>query len=354
MIQPVCDVKPVDRAFYAQRLRDWLPDRLIDIHTHVWLDRFKARQAAGPQRTVTWPARVALDNSIEDLLETYRLLLPGQRVVPQIFGSLELGDDMEAANGYVAASARSFGLPALIFAAPQWSAAEFERRIDAGGFLGAKVYLTLADPGILARDICIFDFLPHHQLEVLDRRRWIVMLHIPRDDRLRDPLNLAQMLEIERRYPNAQVIIAHVGRAYCDEDVGDAFAVLAGARRMVFDISANTNASVFEALIRAVGPQRILFGSDMPILRMRMRRMCENGRYINLVPRGLYGDVSADSHMREVDGAEAEHLTFFLYEELAAFQQAAEAVGLSRRDLQDIFHDNAERMLRSAGFTADL
>lgn len=38
------------------------------------------------------------------------------------------------------------------------------------------------------------------------------MLHIPRDGRLKDPVNLAQMMEIEEKYPKVKLIIAHVGR----------------------------------------------------------------------------------------------------------------------------------------------
>ncbi len=73
------------------------------------------------------------------------------------------------------------------------------------------------------KEIRIFDFLPPHQLDVLNRNGWVVMLHIPRDGRLGDPVNLAQMVEIEKNWPRVRVIIAHVGRAYCDEDVGHAF-----------------------------------------------------------------------------------------------------------------------------------
>ena len=76
-------------------------------------------------------------------------------------------------------------------------------------------------------------------------------------------MNLTQIVEIEKNYPNVKLIIAHVGRAYCPEDVGDAFEVLAESRKMLFDISANTSAENFERLIRAVGPRRILFGSDL-------------------------------------------------------------------------------------------
>jgi predicted TIM-barrel fold metal-dependent hydrolase len=338
------EVKDVDRRFYREKLAGFLPDKIIDMHTHVWLKSF--RRAAPTGRAVTWPLRVAEQSPIEELMETYRLMFPGKSVKPLIFSFVESHeDDFDAANVYVSRAASERGLAALVFSSPQWSAERLEQEIRKGGFIGAKVYLTLSPAHIPADEIRIFDFLPHHQLEVLDRHGWIVMLHIPRFARLRDPVNLADMLEIERRYPNAGVIIAHVGRAYCPEDVGDAFAVLAQTRHMLFDISANTNAAVFEQLIRAVGPRRILFGSDLPITRMRMRRICENGNYVNLVPRGLYGDVSDDKHMREIDGEQAEALSFFLYEEIDAFRRAAQAVGLTPEDIADVFHNNAVRII---------
>jgi predicted TIM-barrel fold metal-dependent hydrolase len=341
------EVKDVDRWFYREKLEGFLPARIIDIHTHVWRKAF--RKGAPTGRAVTWPLRVAEQDPVEDLIETYRLLFPDQAVKPLMFSFVEAHeDDVKAANIYVSQAAREHGFAALVFASPRWSAHEFERQIRNGGFLGAKVYLTLAPSEIPADEIRIFDFLPHAQLEVLNEHGWIVMLHIPRSGRLRDPVNLADMLEIERRYPRANVIIAHVGRAYCPEDVGNAFAVLKDTERLLFDISANTNAAVFEQLVRTVGPRRILFGSDLPITRMRMRRICENGNYVNLVPQGLYGEVSDDRHMREVTGAAAEALSFFLYEEMDAFRRAAEAAGLTPADVRDVFHDNALRLIESA------
>ena len=344
---PLLEVRDVDRRFYRDRLNGFLPERLIDVHAHVWLKRF--RKAAPTGRAVTWPLRVAEQGPIEELFETYRLLFPDKSVTPVIFSLVEShDDDFEGANRYVRQSADTHGCPSLVFASPRWSAEEFERQIAEGGSIGAKVYLTLATADIETNQIGIFDFLPHHQLEVLDRHGWIVMLHIPRPGRLRDPSNLAEMLEIEQRYPNARVIIAHAGRAYCPEDVGDAFTVLSQTERMLFDISANTNAAVFEQLIRTVGPRRILFGSDLPITRMRMRRICEDGTYVNLVPKGLYGDVSGDKHMREVEGKQADSLSFFLYEEIDAFRRAAQAVGLTSQDIEDVFHGNAVRLIESA------
>lgn len=343
------EVRQHDREIWERELRDFLPDELIDIHTHVWRQKDMHR-AAGPSRTVSWPDRVAAENPIEDHLECYRLLFPGKKVTPCIFAGLIDEVSAEAQNAYVRESARRHRLPALLFTLPGWGAQELERRVLEGGFQGIKAYLSLAPAYLPRQEIRIFDFFPPHHLEVMDRLGRIVMLHVPRDARLRDPVNLAQILEIEERYPRLQLILAHVGRAYCEQDVGQAFETLAPTRRLVFDFSANCNERVFEQALRAVGPRRLLFGSDLPILRMRTRRICEQGVYVNLVPRGLYGDVRGDRNMREIDGPEAERLTFFMYEELLAFRRAAERVGLSAADLQDVFHDNAARLLRAAGF----
>jgi len=346
-MKPLFEVKAVDRKFYEKRLRDWLPDKIIDVHTHVWLKQLKGSKTPRMKiRTVSWPSMVADESPVEHLIETYKLMFPGKSVTPLIFAGLAGPKHFDAANDYVSRASRKFGFPALIFSDPRWDASDLEDRIQKGGFLGIKSYLTMAPAYLPTAEIRIFDFFPHHQLEVMNRHGWIVMLHIPRNDRLRDPVNLAQMIEIEERYPDIKLIIAHVGRAYCPEDIGDAFKVLAKTRKMYFDISANTNAEAFRQLLETVGPKRVLFGSDMPILRMRTRRICEKGKYINLVPKGLYGDVSDDNHMREVDVQQAARLTFFMYEELDAFRRAAHAMKLSAGDVEDVFYRNAMRLLK--------
>jgi len=338
----------VDKLFYEEKLRDFLPDKIIDIHTHVWLKKFEAEASGGPVRTVAWPSLVAEENSIEDLLQTYELMFPGKNVTPLIFSQVSLNVDIDDCNTYIRESSVKYAIPSLLLVKPEQSAAEIEEKILKGGFLGCKVYLNFAPASIPEDKICIYDFLPPHQLRVLDNLGLIVMLHIPRPGRLKDPVNLSQLLEIERDYPNVKLIVAHVGRAYCPEDVGNAFELLSKTKNMVFDFAANTNSDVFRQLIRAVGPKRILFGSDLPILKMRTRRICENGSYINLVPKGLYGDVSVDKHLREVEGPQAETLTFFMYEEIEAMRQAALAEGLTRSDMEDIFYNNAAGILNKA------
>jgi len=82
---------------------------------------------------------------------------------------------------------------------------------------------------------------------------------------------------------------------------------------------------------------------------MRTRRICEGGTYINLVPKGLYGDLSGDPHMREVDGKDADQLTFFMYEEINAFRRVAAKTDLRENDIEAVFYGNAAELLCEAG-----
>jgi len=199
-----------------------------------------------------------------------------------------------------------------------------------------------------ANEIRIFDFFPKHHLEVMDRLGAIAMLHIPRNGRLKDPVNLAQIAEIKTEFPNVRLIIAHIGRAYVKEDVGNAFDTLDQFPDLMYDFCANCCEYAITEALKHAGPKHLMFGTDFPILRMRTHRIEENGTYINLVPPGLYGDPSQDPHLREVSPEEAEKITFFAYEELLAFKRAAEKLGLSRQDVEDVMYNNAANLIEGA------
>lgn len=338
------EVTANDKRIYEEQLKEFLPQRIIDVHAHVWLDELKVKDPNAPQRTVTWTQVVALDDPIEHLQETYQLLFPGKDVSALFFANGE-GDGN---NNYVAQSSRKTGWPALYFSHPSESGEEVKRRILEGGFLGVKSYLSLSPKYIPGPEVRIFDFFPKHQLAVLDQMGAIVMLHIPRNGRLKDPVNLAQISEIKEEFPNIRLIVAHIGRAYVKEDIGNAFDTLDKYPTLMYDFCANCCDDAIEACLRHAGPKHLMFGLDMPILRLRTHRIQENGTYINLVPPGIYGDLGGDPHMREVSPEEGEKITFFAYEELLAFKRVAEKLNLSRQDVEDIMYNNAHDLIEGA------
>ena len=341
------EVTANDKKIYEEELRDFLPEKILDVHCHVALREHtpKVEVKPGEKRTVTWPSLVADQNSIEDLKETYELLFPGKDCKAMFFSNAGHG---EAVNNYCAKVSKESGWPALYYSHPEQSADEIEQKIREGGFLGLKSYLDLSPKYLPVAEIRIFDFFPKHQLERLNEMGAICMLHIPRNGRLKDQVNIQQILEIKREFPNVRLIIAHIGRAYTKEDVGNAFDYLTQAPDLIYDFFANCCEYAITDLIRAVGPKHVMFGLDLPVLRMRCHRIEENGTYINLIPPGLYGDPKQDSHLREVSPEEAEKITFFAYEELLSFKRACKTLGMTKQDVEDMMYNNAVELIEGA------
>lgn len=337
------EVKPYDREYYEEYLKPFLPERFIDCHAHIWLKEFH-REGGLREGSQNWPRLVAAENSIEDLNETNRLLFPDKKVISAVYGDPVITIDRERNNRYVAEKAREFGFPALYLSHPDQSAEELERSVLADPvFKGIKVYLQFSPSYIPADEIRIYDFLPKEHLALADRHGWVVQLHIARPGRLGDPVNYCQLLEIEQNYPNLQLLVAHLGRAYADEDVGNALEYLKNTEKTVWDFTANTNERVMEQVLSRFGPERFIYGTDFPIFRMRARRTVENGVYINEVPEGEFPreSIAGDAHMREIPYPEADRITFFIYEEINACRIACRRLGLGRDDVEKIFFKNS-------------
>ena len=345
---PLFEVTDYDKKVWEEELRDFLPDKIIDVHTHVYKKEFFGEPAkVAPTRTVSWTGAVASENPIEDLEETYKLMFPGKDVSALIFINGRKAGWAQN-NNYVAEKSREYGWPALYYSEPWQSADEMEAKIREGGFLGIKCYLNRAPEYLPADEIRIFDFFPKHQLERLNQMGGICMLHIPRSGRLSDKVNIHQILELRREFPRVRLIVAHIGRAYTKENVGDAFDLLTTEPETMYDFSANSCEYAITEVIRRCGVKHVMFGTDMPILRMRARRIEENGTYVNLVPPGLYNNAFGDPHLREVSEEEGKEITFFAYEELLSFKRACRTLGLTKEDVEDMMYNNAKNLIDGA------
>lgn len=338
-------VNSFDKKFYEEKLKSFLPDTFIDCHTHIWLDEQNHFREKISRSGNSWPSMVAKDNSVEDLNETNRLLFPDKKVISVLYGEPSTSIDLKQNNDYVASSAEKYGYPALYLVHPTQSCTSIERAFEAHPcFKGLKVYLSFAPDYIPNNEIRIYDFLTPEHLALADKHGWVVQLHIARSRRLADPVNYIQLKEIEEKYPNLQLIVAHLGRAYADEDVGEALEYLKGTQKTIWDFTANTNENVMRQVLEYFGPDRFIYGTDFPIFRMKARRTVENGFYINEIPKGSLGDVSSDAHMREIEYPEADKITFFIYEEIDSCRRACESLGLSKDDVEKIFYKTSARV----------
>lgn len=325
------EMSDYDLKVYNEEIRDFLPDKIIDTHTHVFVEGFSKTSSS-------WVGKVMDECTYENLTQTFLDMLPGKKLKAVVMALPT--KDHNIGNAYIEECIKKggTGLFCTKFDTPL---SAIEEAITKRGFKGIKPYPKNRPSYIPLGESRIFDFLPHEHLKLLNDLGAVVTLHIGRDMRLKDPVNIHQLMEIEEKYPNVKLIVAHIGRAYSPEDLGDAFETLKHTKNMMFDFCASTLTEAMEECLKAVGPKRLMYGTDMPVTKMRMRRISENGIYKNIVPKGLYGDVSGDIHMLETEN---EELTCFLYEEILAFKKACENLKLTKEEINDVFYGNASKI----------
>lgn len=333
MAHPYFELRDVDRRFWEERLESYLPPRLFDAHRHVWLAEHLGPSWPGRKRT-DWASEVAGPESLQHAALGYSLLFPGREVCYLAFGVPHRECRLEENNAYLSRGLEGTSSAALALTDPQWSAERVAEALRAPRIIGIKPYQDLL-PNFTGEDVSVFDFCPHEHLDVLNERGAWLTLHLPRRERLAAPENITEVREIRRRYPRVILVIAHVGRSYAGRYAREGLPALAEDEGIFFDTSALLNPAVYALAMDRIGPQRLLFGSDFPILYMRGRRCWEGDRYINLTS----GDYSWNVN-REPPEVEATY-TLFIYEALAACVDMARCLGYGEAELEAMLHGNA-------------
>ena len=96
--------------------------------------------------------------------------------------------------------------------------------------------------------------------------------------------------------------------------------------------------------LTAFGTERVLFGSDLPLSHIHLKRIYENGHYVNLINGSERPQINTAAYMRPMP--EAGEYAFFLYETVGAFREAALDLGLSREQIEAVMYGNAQRLLQ--------
>ena len=331
--------RDVDREFYEQHLRGFLPRRLLDAHMHVHraehvpplTDELRARNWAGAVSHPEYPVEAAEAD--------YAKLFPDSEVSRLQFGSVYREADFEACNEYNAAHADHRRVWALLVIDPTWSGEALRERLVRGGFSGVKPYWSMV-PGKPEAEVRLDEMISPEQLEALDELGLMATIHVPGPERIRDPHTRRVLRDWCARYPGAHFVVAHLGRAYAFPFARDSFADLATIEGLLFDCSAFLNPKGFELAFRTIGPGRILWGTDFPVLsRMRGYRVWEGETYRNITSADY--PWNTDRQPPEVEA----RYTYFIYEALKGMRQGAERAGLTAGELEDVFFGHAHRLL---------
>ncbi len=332
------DYTDADKQIYERELCGFLPEKILDAHIHIFDESCKVPGIKFSSQNVYQKFGGVF--SYEQCLEWAAKLMPGQDFHLNCFGQPSFESDLEASadySGKISDNQRCF---AMALVSPHDSPEAVIRRVERNRLIGYKPYLNFVDWKTKA-EITIHDMMPAAQMEAADERGLAIMLHIPRGDRLADPVNQAQMVELCQRYPRTKIIFAHIGRAYYLSNVTGFLDGIAACPNAYLDTAMVNHEGVLEYAFKNFPRERILFGSDAPIAFLRGKSVEINNQYAYLMGE----DYAIGSTI--FDAGHAVEFTSFYYEQLRGIRLAADRTGLNRSEVENLFFNNAYELLSS-------
>lgn len=333
----------VDRAFWAEHLENWAPRRMLDTHLHFVDPDAQIEVVTEEMRRKYWVIETYTAIDAQETDHIRGVIYPGREVCYLGIPFAHLGWDTLANNEYVRQEGIRRNWPSLAVTDPRWVPEQVEHALRQPGCVGAKPYYSMIryNRFLTAGHIeaGIFDFLPHHQLEVLDTYHAWVTLHVPKAERLGHPANIRQIREIRKRYPHVKLVIAHLGRCYTEKDAKDAIPKLADDDGLYWDCAAVLNPAVFKVAFRCIGPERVMWGTDNPVSLMRGRQQYRGREYVNRTSHPFFFNKE-----REPANVEARY-TLYVYEQLNAVKKVFTQLGLTEQQKEAFFYGTAERLV---------
>jgi uncharacterized protein len=328
-----------DLDVFENEFSSFLPEEIYDFHIHLWKKEF-IKTPIKPERRVANPF---LDDQLingftyEDFKQKYGAIFPGRKINGLFFGLPLKEFDLEKSNNFISGICNSSGSCGLYIPEPNQKVipASFFR----DGFIGFKPYPDLANfesPDDFAKldiNVSHFDFISPQILEFADAYGLVLLIHIPRKGRLRDKQNIEELGKISRDYKNIKIILAHAGRSYCFEDIKDSIDAIKELKNIYVDLAMINDFLVNRLLIKELGPERVLFGSDSGISLLKGKNIEINNRHYFVTEEPKVWSLS--SPQMKLD------FTFFIYEIVRALKLAAMDLGLSRSNIERVFNLNA-------------
>jgi len=318
-----------DAEFFHRHLDSFVPARVFDAHGHLYARaQFHGEPpplvANGPD-PAGWRTYAAQTGQ----------LIPGRDLSALLFPYPHTALDAGEANRMVAAEVRNDPRSrALMLVRPEDDAEFIREHVRREGFAGLKCYHIYAhrQPTWDAR---IEEFLPEQQVRVAHEENLAVMLHIVRERALADPANQGAIRDFCTRYPGMRLILAHAARGFNPNHTMEGIESLRGIPNVWFDTSAVTEAGAFEAIVRTMGLDRLLFGFDFPVSHLRGRCVAIGDSFLWL----------SSANTRFEAGYAGLRPSLIGLESLRALKTACWNLRLTASQIEDVFFRNAERLL---------
>lgn len=332
-------MKEAEKAYYTAEIAPVLPPRVLDFHTHIWSSRtWRDRPWESGTKGGKYMVTIE-DYGAGDLLADGKACFPDRTYEAVCFGKPCPGIDWEGDTAFVADEARQHeALWPLVLAGPDLGVSRdrYEAVIGQGGFHGFKVFLNWH--GNDYGDKRVEEMVGPVERELANAHRLIVLLHVPRRGRLADPEIQAGVRWLAAACPDARIVLAHCGRCYLPGEMKAAIGCLEGLENVWLDTSMVMDPVVIQIALNAIGPSRLVFGTDFPIAAMRGRRVRVMDHWVDVVapgqPESAFRVVGTDIHAASM-----------AWEIVLAIRWAAELTGIRTAERDAIFYDNGRALL---------
>ena len=318
-------------AEVAAELARLLPVELFDIHAHLYRKASLTLTSGslfdlGPDEVNAgvWRERLGRQVGSERLHGALFLPVP---MVPLA--------DIDAENAWIlAATAGLPGVKTSAIVAPGMSPAQIEPLLAHPHFAGFKPYhlYSNAQP---TYDALPGDYIPEWVWPMAHEQGLVITLHMVRDGAMADAGNIRYIRAHCEQFPGARMILAHAGRSFHAPNARAGIAALSTLPNLWFDTAAICESEPLKVLLDACGPRRLLWGSDFPVSEQIGRCVTVGDGFFWLTPDSLKLSGGAPGFNFYPVGLES----------LRAHLTAATDCGLNAEDMQDLFANNARRML---------
>ena len=322
----------------AQELSCFLPDNIFDAHAHP------GDKAMCDTKRISILKELPEDIGISAWREFTSLITGKQRLKGGLFFALPLFDEDTDirkacldANTSLLSDLYSSGEKdsrCSLLVSPLMQPEDVEEHLKAGLIAGFKPYMNLAPDCDINSDI--LDFVPKWSLELANQNELVITLHIQKYAALNDPANIEQVHEICRDYPRLKIILAHCGCSFNVYNTLKGAVHYADIENLYFDTSAVCEVIALTHMLKLFPQEKFMWGTDFPI-------SVRNGRFV-----GLGNGVFSLQNNTVQGGRLPEDLQLMCHglESLRAFVFAAIEAGLSDKQMENIFFNNAAELLR--------
>lgn len=320
-------LRDYDLEFFDRELNSFVPQRIFDSHCHLYRKSFFASGIPPYVSELPDLDFVAFQDLIGEIT-------PGRKTSGLCFGYPHRAIDWRANNNFVAEETRHDPESrAQMLITPQMDPEFVSDTVRQDGFVGLKCYHVYSSHQP-TYDSPIPLYLPEEHVRIANEEGLSITLHMVRSRAMADVGNQEVIRSWATKYPNARFILAHAARGFNPHHTVEGIGVLRGLRNIWCDTSAVTESGAFEAIVRTLGVDRLLYGSDVPVTHLRGRCVAIGDSFLWLSPENTnfaddYGDLRPG---------------LIGHESLRVLKLACWNLGLSDTDVEKIFFGNAAEL----------